>query len=140
MAKALPTPAAAAQKWANNLGAATAAYTAGVQAVTTAPGQAAAAAVDRYISGTQAGAQKFATKSAAVSLTSWQQSSINKGAPRLATGATAAQAKFTSALTQLFPAIAQAVASLPPKGNLQQNIARSVAFQTAMANYKSQGG
>ena len=140
MAKALPTPAAAAQKWANNLGAATAAYTAGIQAVTTAPGQAAAAAVDRYISGTQAGAQKFATKSAAVSLTSWQQSSINKGAPRLATGATAAQAKFTSALTQLFPAIAQAVASLPPKGNLQQNIARSVAFQTAMANYKSQGG
>ena len=140
MAKALPTPAAAAQKWANNLGAATAAYTAGIQAVTTAPGQAAAAAVDRYISGTQASAPKFAAKSAAVSLTSWQQSAINKGAPRLATGATAAQAKFTSALTQLFPAIAQAVASLPPKGNLQQNIARSVAFQTAMANYKSQGG
>ena len=140
MAKAMPTPAAAAQKWANNLGAATAAYTAGVQAVTAAPGQAAAAAVDRYISGTQAAAQKFATKSAAVSLTSWQQSAINKGAPRLATGATAAQAKFTAALTSLFPAISQAVASLPPKGNLQQNIARSVAFQTAMANYKSQGG
>jgi hypothetical protein len=140
VAKAMPTPAAAAQKWANNLGAATAAYTAGVQAVTSAPGQAAAAAVDRYISGTQAGAQKFAAKSAAVSLTSWQQSAINKGAPRLATGAAAAQPKFTAALTQLFPAIQQAVASLPPKGNLQQNIARSVAFQTAMANYKSQGG
>lgn len=140
MAKAMPSAAAAAQKWANNLGAATAAYTAGVQAVTTAPGQQAAAAVDRYISGTQAGAQKFASKSAAVSLTSWQNSAVNKGAPRLATGAAAAQPKMTAALTQLFPAIQQAVASLPPKGNLQQNIARSVAFQTAMANYKASGG
>lgn len=140
MAKAMPSAASAAQKWANNLGAATTAYTAGVQAVTAAPGQAAAAAVDRYISGTQAGAQKFAQRSAAVSLSAWQQAAINKGAPRLASGATAAQSKMQTAFTSLFPAIQQAVASLPPRGSLDQNIARSGAFQRAMAAYKAQGG
>ena len=140
MAKAMPSAAAAAQKWANNLGAATTAYTAGIQAVNAAPGAAAAAAVDRYISGTQASAQKFAQKSAAVSLSAWQQAAVNKGAPRLASGAQAAQNKMQAAFTTLFPAIQQAVASLPARGSLDQNIARSAAFQRAMAAYRTAGG
>ena len=136
MAKAMPSATAAAQKWVNNLGAATAAYTAGVQAVTQAPGQAAAAAAPQYVAGVQANVQKYAQNSAAVSLQSWQQSAISKGAPRLATGATAAQTKVQAAFSALFPAISQAVASLPARGNLDQNIARSAAFQRAMAAYQ----
>lgn len=136
MAKAMPNPQAAATKWVNNLGAAGSAYTAGIQAVTQAPGQAAAAAADRYVAGVTANVPKYAANSAAVSLASWQQSSITKGAPRLASGATAAQTKVQAAFTALFPAIAQAVGSLPPRGNLDQNIARSAAFQRAMAAYQ----
>lgn len=140
MAKAMPTPAAAATKWATNLGAATNAYTAGVQAVQTAPGASAAAAADRYVAGVQASLQKFINRSQAVTLQAWQTAAVNKGAPRLASGATAAQSKVQNAYTNLFPYIAQAVGALPARGSLDQNIARSAAFQRAMAQYRIQGG
>ena len=136
MAKAMPTPAAAAAKWSQNLGAAVNAYTAGVQAVTNAPGAAAAAASDRYVAGVQQNVQKFVQNSQAVSLQSWQQAAVNKGAQRLASGATAAESKVQTVFTSLFPYISHAVGSLPARGNLDQNIARSAAFQRAIANYR----
>lgn len=135
----MPTPASAAQKWAQNLGAATNRYTAGVQAVTTAPGQLAAAAVDRYVAGVQAGTQKFVQNSQAVSLQAWQSAAVNKGAQRLASGATAAEPKMATVFNTLFPFIAQVVGSLPARGTLDQNIARSAAFQRAMASYRKTG-
>lgn len=134
---AMPTAAAAAQKWSQNLGAAVPRYTAGVQAVTQAPGAAAAAAVDRYVAGVQAGTSRFVANSQAVTLQQWQNAAVNKGAQRLASGASAAESKVASVFNSLFPYIAQVQGSLPPRGNLDQNIARSAAFQRAMANYKS---
>lgn len=135
MAKAMPNPADAAQKWAQNLGAAGTAYTAGVQAVQQAPGQLAANASDRYLAGVQAGVTKFKANTAAVSLADWQNAAVTKGAPRLATGATAAQPKFANVLTQLFPYIEQVRNSLPPRGDIEQNIARSAAFQRGMNKF-----
>ena len=123
-----------ATNWANNLGAATAKITAGVNAVTVAPGQAAAAQKAAYIANTTAKAGVWATNTAAVSLTSWQQDTINKGIPRVATGAQAATSKMASVMTSLLPAIADAKASLPPRGNLQQNLQRANQFATALAN------
>jgi len=134
---AMPTPAAAATKWANNLGAAVNAYTAGVQAVTQSPGASAAAAADRYVSGVQANVPKFVANSQAVTLQAWQAAAVNKGAQRLASGATQAQPKMAAVFNSLFPFIAQTVGSLPARGSLDQNIARSAAFQRAMANYKA---
>lgn len=136
MAKALPNPSDAAQKWATNLGAATTAYTAGVQAVTQAPGMAASNASDRYLAGIQANLAKYKSNSAAVTLGDWQAAAINKGAPRLASGATQAQPKVANALTQLFPFIDQVRNSLPARGELEQNIQRSAAFQRGMANFR----
>lgn len=135
MAKSMPNPADAAQKWAQNLGAAGTAYTAGVQAVTQAPGQLAANAADRYVAGVQASLPKFKANTAAVSLADWQNAAVNKGAPRLATGATAAMPKFSNVLTQLFPYIEQVRNSLPPRGDIEQNIARSAAFQRGMSKF-----
>lgn len=132
---AMPSPNDAAAKWAQNLGAAQTRYTAGVQAVTTAPGQSAAQAADRYLQGVQSSIQKFVNNSAAVSLQQWQQAAVNKGAGRLASGATAAQPKMTTVFQQLFPYIAQVQGSLPPRGDLEQNIARSAAFQRGMARF-----
>lgn len=135
MAKALPNPSDAAAKWAQNLGAAGTAYTAGVQAVTTAPGQLAANASDRYLAGIQANVNKFKANVAAVDLATWQSQTVNKGAPRLATGATAAQPKMANVLQQLFPYIDQVRNSLPGRGDLEQNIARSATFQRGMAKF-----
>lgn len=135
MAKQLPNPADAAAKWAQNLGAAGQAYTAGVQAVQTAPGQQAAQAADRYLAGVQANLPKFKANVGAVSLADWQNAAVQKGAARLATGATAAQPKMANVLTQLFPFIDQARNSLPPRGDIEQNIARSAAFQRAMSRF-----
>lgn len=136
MAKAMPNPNDAAQKWATNLGAASQAYTAGVQAVQQAPGQAAANAADRYLAGVQAGLPKFKTNSAAVTLGDWQNAAVTKGAPRLASGATAAQPKMANVLTQLFPYIDQVRTSLPPRGDIEQNIARAAAFARGMNKFQ----
>lgn len=135
MARAMPNAADAAAKWAQNLGAAGTAYTSGVQAVQTAPGQQAAAASDRYIAGVQANVGKFKANVGAVSLADWQNAAVNKGAPRLATGATAAQPKMATVLGQLFPYIEQVRNSLPQRGDLEQNIARSAAFQRGMSKF-----
>jgi hypothetical protein len=135
MAKSMPNAADAAAKWAQNLGAAGTAYTAGVQAVQTAPGQQAAAASDRYIAGVQANVGKFKANVGSVSLADWQNAAVNKGAPRLATGATAAQPKMATVLGQLFPYIEQVRNSLPSRGDLEQNIARSAAFQRGMSKF-----
>lgn len=128
-------PAASAQKWANNLGAAGPAIAAGVQGVTVAPGQAAARQKDAYVQNVQAAAGKWATNVAAVPLGDWQNAMLNKGVPRIQSGATAAQPKFQNFLTALMPAIESARAGLPPRGNLQQNMARMNQFVTAMSKF-----
>lgn len=135
---AMPTPSDAAQKWAQNLGAAQTRYTAGVQAVTTAPNQLAAQASDRWLSGVQQSLPKYVSANQAVTLQAWQQAAVNKGGSRLASGATAAQPKMQTVFTQLFPYIQQVVGSLPQRGDLEQNIARSSAFQRGMAKFVKQ--
>lgn len=128
----LANPAAAATKWANNLGAATQAYTDGVNGVTVPPGQLAAAAAPLWLANTQASLPRFKTNSAAVTKEAWANAAITKGAPRLATGAQAAEAKVAAVFGKLFVAINSAVGQLPPRGTIQQNIARSSAFALAM--------
>ena len=88
------------------------------------------------MSGVQASTQKFVANSQAVSLQAWQNAAVSKGAQRLASGATAAEGKMAGVFNSLFPFISQVVGSLPARGTLDQNIARSAAFQRAMANYK----
>lgn len=136
MTKAMPSAATVAAKWNTAMQGASSAYTAGVQSVTEAPGQAAAAAAPLWAQNTVAAQPKFAANSAAVTLASWQSSAVNKGAPRLASGAAAAQPKYQTAMTGVLQQISQVVGSLPARGTLDQNIARSVAFQRGMAAYK----
>lgn len=136
---AMPTPAEAAQKWATALPAAQQRYIDGVNAVQVAPGTLAARAAPTWAANTAAAQPKFARNSAAVSLQSWQQSTTTKGAQRLSSGAQAAQPKMEQALAKLFPAIASAVSSLPPRGDIEANIARSAQFARQMNKYRNQG-
>lgn len=125
-----------AQNWANNLAGATSRMQAGAQAVTTPPGQAAAAQQAVWLANTTAAANRWAQNVAAVSTASWQNSYITKGLPRVGTGAQAAQAQFAQTLSRIIAAEKTIVPSLPARGSLDQNIARSAAFARAMNQLK----
>jgi hypothetical protein len=136
MAKALD-PAAATTKWVNNLSNASEAITAGVNAVTTAPGKAAAASVNVWLQRVQQSAQKWATKVGAVSLQSWQESMTTVGIPRIASGAQAKQGKYQTFATSFFPYLAQGQAKVAamPKGTLANSIARATTMIQHNAAY-----
>lgn len=136
------TPEQIAQKWSNNLAAAAPYITAGVNAVTVAPGQAAARQVDAWINGVQAARQKWQTRVASVSLQDWQQAMINKGVPRVASGAQAAQPKMAQFLGEFLPfqeRVTQQVRSMP-RGSLEAGIARAVAQIRGTAQFQRGGG
>lgn len=132
------TSAQATAKWVANLSAATERMTAGAQAVQTAPGQAAAAAADKWLARVTQAKQKFATNVAAVSLQSWQNSYINIGIPRVAQGAQAKQAKVQSFMDQFLPYLANGVAQIDkmPSTSLQDGIARATAMITYNSKFK----
>lgn len=124
-----------AQKWASNLGAATQRIQTGVESVTTSPGQLAARQAAVWVQNTQAAQAKFQRNSAAVSLQSWQNATVSKGIPRIASGATAAEPKVQAFMTTFLPFVQAQVNQLPARGNLQQNIQRSAAMITAMTKF-----
>jgi len=107
-------------------------YTTGVNAVKVAPGQAAAAASALWAANVAAAVNKFAANSAKISLQSWQSSAINKGAPRLGTGATAAQPKFQAFMTAFLPQLTNIVNSLPARGGYEQNKQRYLSYSDAL--------
>ena len=131
---------AAAQKWATNLGGAVNAYTQGVQGVTVAPGQKAAAAQATYIARVTEKAPIWAANVAAVGLGEWQQAAVSKGAPRLASGAAAAQPKFTTFLNALMQYEANGLGSLPPRSASGNNDQRMLAWSNYMKNFKKPAG
>jgi hypothetical protein len=125
-----------AKKWSTNLGASTSQIQAGVQGVTTAPGQSAARQKNAWAQNVAAAKDKWAASVASVSLTDWQDAMINKGVARVASGASAAQDKFSSFMGKLIPFEQNAVNSLPERGNLDQNIARAEQFMRKMSTFK----
>jgi hypothetical protein len=125
-----------AADWSQRLAASTQKITDGVNSVTVAPGQAAARQKTVWQQNTSAAVDRWAARTAAVSLPEWQQAMIEKGAPRIASGAAAAQPKFASFMTQLLPHIDQVKRGLPARGNLDQNIQRMTAFTRGMAAFK----
>ena len=138
------TPQQAAQNWANNLSAATARVKSGVQSVSTSPTQLAANAVDRQVAGVQAAAASGKTQRAlqAVSLADWQNAMINKGIPRIASGAQAAIPKMTNFLNQFIPYVQAGVQQLSqmPRGDIEQNIARATFMMRYNAGFKYNKG
>ena len=125
-------PQDAAQAWVTGMTGASAKYTAGVQSVRVAPGQAAAAASQLWATNVANARQKFASNVAKVSLSAWQEAAATKGAPRLASGAQAAQAKYLAFQSNFLPKLASIVGSLPARGTFDQNMARFAAYATQL--------
>lgn len=135
------TAAQVTDKWLASMSRASDNYKAGVQSVSESPTQKAAAAADRYVAGVARAVEtgKFQNSLQRITLPQWQQAAIVKGAPRLGPGASASKEKMQSAMTKLLPYIAQGVSQLPPRGDLNQNIARATQMMMHMANYNSIG-
>lgn len=118
-----------AQTWANRLGASSQEITAGVNRVTVAPGERAAQQVDAYIAGVQRARDKWVRNVSAVSLQSWRDAMIQKGIPRISSGAAAAQPKVEAFMRSFLPYVEQGAATVRamPKGTIDQGIARATA-------------
>ena len=123
-------------KWGTRLNAAGPYITAGVNNVTVAPGQLAAAASDRMLANLTAAVTSglWASRVSSVSLSDWKSAMTLKAIPRIPQGVTQAQKTKTAVITSLLNAVdsAAATANALPKGNIQQSIARASAFMMAM--------
>jgi len=113
----------ASQKWLTNSQNAVGAYKTGVQAVNVAPGTAAARQKQAYVQGVQANADIWA-KNVQVPLAEWQAAAAGKGGDRYAGGIAAGAQKQAQFMQNFMPKVQSIANSLPPRGTLEQNIAR----------------
>jgi len=130
------TAAQAAQAWQSGFAGAATKYEAGINAVTVAPGQLAAAQKNLYLSQVQAAANTWAAKVGAVSLQDWKTASTSVGSQRLATGATKGAPKMQAFMTNFLPQLSSIVDSLGARGTFEQNMARFSAYATALHQKK----
>jgi len=126
---------AIAADWSGRLAQSTEKIRRGVQGVSVAPGQAASRNKAGYVAGVMAAQDKWARNVASVTLADWTTAMVEKGIPRIASGATAAQDKFRNFMVRLLPFIESGKAGLPARGNLEQNIARSAAWIRHMSTF-----
>lgn len=125
-------PTVVAQRWVNGMTNSGEAWKAGVNAVSVAPGAAAARKADLWLQKVQASKPKWQANVAAVSLQSWKDDMLTKGGPRIASGATAAQSKFADFMSFLLPKIDTIKQGLPERGTFEQNKARAMQFMDGM--------
>jgi hypothetical protein len=133
----LDNPAGAAQKWATKMGQATQAYVDGVNGVAVAPGVAAARASTKWLNKLNENKAKFERNVSAVSLTEWQTAARDKGAQRLAGGATAALPKMEAFTASFFAYLKSGKAQIDamPTDTLDQALAKANAQARYNAGY-----
>lgn len=135
-------PQSATTKWVQNLSGSTARITAGVNRVTTAPGQAAAAQKQKWLTKTTNAADKWATNVGRVSLSDWQNAMNTIGVQRIATGAQAKQSKMQNFMQAFLPFLQTGVQTIDkmPSTTLEDGIARASAMIRYNATFKRPAG
>ena len=137
------TPKESAALWAERLGGATARIALGVERVSEAPGQKAAAAVDKMRANINAALDsgRWESEVARVTLPEWKKAMLEKGVPRIRSGATAAIPEVEAFATALFVKIESEQSKLEgmPSISLQDNVTRMVQFVTGMAEFTWKG-
>lgn len=131
------SPQQIADKMASRASAAQGDYTAGVQAVSVAPGAKAAAKKAQYVQNVQASADKWAARVGRVTLEQWKQSTTDK-AGRFASGVTAAKPKIVEFWTSFGPFQDNITATVRnmPNATQEERINRAVAQMRGTATYK----
>ena len=126
------------EKWQRRTAASTPDYVAGIRGVTEAPGQAAAGKKDKYLQGILDSVDKWSRRVAGVSLSSWQQSAIDKGAPRISNGVNAAAPKMREFLTDFLPFVENVKAQVKnmPDSSLEDRLNRMVTNARMLSEYK----
>lgn len=137
------TPQQAREKHARNLKAASQDITNGVNAVTVAPGQQAAAKQNKMLNNlTEAvNSGKWARRVASVPLQEWQQKMLTKGLPRISSGVDAAAGKIEAFFGELLPyqdTLKQQISTMPDL-TLDDNIQRMVKFVSGMSKFRRNG-
>lgn len=135
------TPQQLAAKWQAKYGASSEAYKSGVQNVQTNPAQQAILAKDRWIQNLNEAAAngRYEAGLSNVTLSSWQQSCLDKGAPAIQAAARLGAIKVQRAEQEIGPKREAIVASLPARGTLEQNLERSRQMALGMAALKRRG-
>ena len=110
----------------------------GVEAVTVAPGVAAAAKADKWAKAVQDSKEKWRANVASVSLDAWQSAFIEKGIPRIAAGAELAiplMTQFHEQLDAYRVGLDRTLAGMPDL-TLEQRINRMVTNTREMAKFR----
>ncbi len=139
----MQSPTELARKWAKNLGSAGESIKAGVNAVTESPTAKAARQVDAYQQGVLRSVAdgKYQAGLRRVTLEDWRKAMLEKGAPRVAAGASAAIPKMENFLGEFLPHLEQGQRLLEsmPRGDISQNIARAVAMIEHNSKFRRRG-
>jgi hypothetical protein len=127
--------------WASGMANAGPKITAGIDRVTTAPGQKAAAKKDKYVAGVTASQDLWARRVAAVDLGTWQ-TRAKAGVSRIAEGAQQKGDKYETAVAPVFAHMDSVLSRVDsmPDNTLEQRIQKSAEYQRGMAQYKARGG
>lgn len=135
-------PMAVTQKQIQKAQAATGDYTAGVQAVTASPTQAAVAKQAKMLQNLTAAVNngKWAAGLNAVSLDDWKNATVNKGGARYAAGVAAAQDKILAFQQQWQPFVAAAAAKVNamPDLTLEDRLNKMTAMAREAAKFQRQ--
>lgn len=130
--------ATAAANWKTGFSGAATKYQAGIDSVTVAPGQLAAAQKNLYVQNVQAAASRWAAKVGAVPLGDWKNAAKNIGSMNLASGAEKGAPKMQSFMNNFLPQLSSIVDSLGPRGTFEQNLARFQNYATQLHAKKGQ--
>lgn len=135
------TPQQIADKWSGRLSGATAEIAAGIDRVTQAPGQKAAAKADKWLANVQAAADKWKTRVGSVTLEEWKRAAKEIGVPRVGTGAQAKKGKFASFMTEFAPHLEALDAKLAsmPDNTFEQRLQRMTTAARHNHDFKRSG-
>jgi hypothetical protein len=130
--------ATATSRWVNGMSNSSDAAKRGVAAVNVSPGLSASQAADKWLAKVTQSKDKFARRTAAVTLQQWQASMNNYGIQRMASGAQQKQQKFTSFMQEYLPYLKSGVEQIQqmPKNTLDDSINRMVAMVRHNAQFQ----
>lgn len=134
------TPEQFAEKWNRRIKAAVPDIQAGVQATSTSPGEAAASKQDKLLQNFMEAVNSgvWAARVRSVPLEEWKRQTLQKGVPRIASGADGAVDKQRQFASQLLPYLERVVNEVQrmPDLTLEDSINRAVHVIREMAKFR----